>query len=131
MNQFDEIDNPERNELRKEFLEMEIVRPHPFYNYYLKDESFTEEDRLARVKYDRAVRQKVQAIQEQEVVDKRELIEKFAKMINEYKLAGEEIEKFAQENDIPGVYGWYGIDEWVNTDIIGDVIQWAASDHSC
>lgn len=132
MNQFDKIDNPERNEMRKEIINQQIIRPEPFYNYFSANkDSFTDEDRKAAREYDRKIWARVRAEQEQEVVDKREIIEKFAKMIKDYKLAGLEIEKFAEENDIPGVCCWDGVREWVDNDIIGDAIQWAHSDHSC
>ncbi|UAV84617.1 hypothetical protein PHB09_122 [Pseudomonas phage PHB09] len=71
------------------------------------------------------------AEQEQEVLDKREVIEKFADMLAEYKLRGEQIEQFARDNDIPGVCGWSGIENYIDNDIVGDAIKWAASNHNC
>lgn len=71
------------------------------------------------------------ANQQQEVLDKRSLIEQFAKMVEDFKLKGEELDQFAIDNDIPGICGYDGYQNWLDNDIIGDAIQWASSNHSC
>lgn len=104
MSSFDEIDNPESNSLRSEILKRKSVSSY----YY----------RLAR--------------QEQEVVDKRALIEELAEMVKSYRALCEKINDFVCQHDIPGADRWcdgYGIDP--NTDPIEEAIRWAASNHSC
>lgn len=73
----------------------------------------------------------MQAKQEQEVVDKRAAIEQFAQMLKDHRAKGEEIELFAQNNDIPGFCGWDGIENWTHSDPVDVALSWAASDHSC
>lgn len=125
MNPFEVIDNPVMNAERAKILALEIKSiPYP-------GAEATKEEREEYWNIYKIRNEKTRAEQEQEVIDKRDLIEKFVQMLDEYKLAGEELEKFAQENDIPGVCGWEGVENWMNNDIIADAIQWASSDHSC
>lgn len=124
---FDVIDNPAANAQRQQVLSLELVQPDPIW----PGPEGTKEQWAARYAYDRAVQLKRYAEQEKELLDKRDLLEKFADMIAEHKLRGEQIEKFARDNDIPGVCGWSGIENYIDNDIVGDAIQWAASNHNC
>lgn len=124
---FDIIDNPGANAQRQEILAMEVERPNPIW----PGAEGTKEQWAARYAYDRAQHLKNQARQEQEVIDKRAVLEEFAKMIEDHKLAGEAIERFAEENNLPGFCSYDGLYNWIDTDIIGTSLQWAASNHSC
>lgn len=123
---FDEIDNPECNAEREKILAAGAPDWMPFpasgspksvWDAYWENSS--------------AMRAFTTAQQEKQVISQREVIEKFAEMVNEFRLAGEELEKFAQENDIPGICGWDSFTTYIDDDIIGTAIQWAASNHSC
>lgn len=124
---FDEIDNSAAYAQRQEILELENPRPDPIW----PGPDGTKEQWAARYKFDRVAQLKTQASQEQQVVDKRQLIEEFAKMIEAHRLAGEAIEQFAIENDIPGFCGYDGLSNWNTSDIVGTSLQWAASNHNC
>lgn len=124
---FDYIDNPTAQQVRDELRSTELVRPDPIW----PGPQGTKEQWEARYFYDRACHRKQMAKQEQDVVDKRAALETFAKMIEEHKLAGEAIEKFAEENDLPGFCGYDGLYSWIDSDIIGTSLQWAASNHNC
>lgn len=124
---FDEIDNPARQKQRDEIFSVVPVRPNPIW----PGPEGTKEQWAARHKYDSECGFIQAAKQEQEVVDKRELIEKFAKMIEEYNAAGEALNQFAIENDIPGVCGYEGYENWIHKDIVGEALGWAASNHNC
>lgn len=127
MDRFEELDNPIAAAKRKEILEIDNPRPDPIW----PGVDGTKEQWAARHQFDRIAHLKTRASQEQEVIDKRALLEQFAKMIEDYKLQGEAIEQFAQDNDLPGFCGWDGVQSWVHDDIIGTALQWAASNHSC
>ncbi|ATN92847.1 hypothetical protein QGX11_gp084 [Pseudomonas phage PPSC2] len=124
---FDHIDNPTAQQARDELRSMELVRPDPIW----PGPQGTKEQWEARYAYDRACQLKQMAKQEQDVVDKRAALEIFARMIEEHKLAGEAIEKFAEENDLPGFCSYDGLSNWLHSDIIGTSLQWAASNHNC
>lgn len=124
---FDLIDNPEANAQRQEILEMELERPDPIW----PGKDGTKEQWEARYAYDRASHLKQRAYQEQEVINKRSALEQFAKMIEEHKLAGDAIEQFAEDNDLPGFCSYDGLSNWTHSDIIGTSLQWAASNHNC
>lgn len=124
---FDAIDNPAANAQRQEILALELERPNPIW----PGPEGTKEQWEARYSYDSACRLKRQAKQLQDVVDKRAALETFANMIKDYKLAGEAIEKFAEDNDLPGFCSYDGLYNWLDSDIIGTSLQWAASNHEC
>lgn len=124
---FDVIDNPTASAQRQEILDIEIVRPVPIW----PGDDGTKEQWAARREYEVACDKKTQAKQIQEVVDKRELIEKFAKMIEDYNAAGEVLNQFVIDNDLPGICGYEGYENWVHKDIVGEAINWAHSNHNC
>lgn len=119
-NAFDEIDNPEAAKKREEILAEPDL---PWVKY--------SEDQEAWYAHCQQSLSKAQARQEQEVIAQRELIEKFAEMLKVANANIEELEKFAQENDIPGICGWSGFECWRYVDPVENALQWAASDHSC
>lgn len=125
MSLFNKIDNPHANAERAEILSKEVTRfPYPGQGATdLQWKEYWDNQQLLWLK--------TRALQEQEVIDKRELIEKFAKMIEDYRFAGKALEEFAQKHDIPGVCGYSGFENFVNNDIVEDALQWAASNHSC
>lgn len=124
---WEELDNPAATAQRQEILALTPVRPDPIW----PGPEGTTEQWKARHEYDRVCHVQTQARQEQEVVDKRAVIEQFAQMLKDHKARGEEIELFAQNNDIPGFCGWDGIENWTHRDPTDVALQWAASDHSC
>lgn len=124
---FDQIDNPAANAQRAEILAINPVRPDPIW----PGPEGTKEQWAARYEFDRLCRLQMQARQEQEVITKRQALEQFAQMIADHKLAGEAIEKFAEEHDLPGFCSYDGLYNWVDSDIIGTSLQWAASSHDC
>lgn len=124
---FDQIDNPARQKERDKAMSITPVRPNPIW----PGPEGTKEQWDARHKYDRECGVIARVRQEQEVVDKRSLIEEFAAMIEEYKSAGERLEAFAIENDIPGICGYEGYENWLHKDIVGESLAWAASNHDC
>lgn len=124
---WEELDSPAVNVQRQEILALENPRPDPIW----PGADGTQEQWDARHQFDRIARLQVQARQEQEVVDKRAIIEQFAQMLKEHTAKGEEIELFAQNNDIPGFCGWDGIENWTHRDPTDVALQWAASNHNC
>lgn len=124
---FDFIDNPVSQKAREEALSVILVRPDPIW----PGPQGTKEQWEARYAYERDCHRQQAARQEQLVIDKRAALETFAKMIEEHKLAGEAIEKFAEENDLPGFCSYDGLHSWIDSDIIGTSLQWAASNHNC
>lgn len=119
-NTFDEIDNPEAAKKREEILALPDL---PWVKY--------SEDYDAWYASVTRTQSKMRARQEQEVVDKRELIEKFAEMLKTANENIEALEEFAVKNDIPGICGWSGYECWRHANPVEDALQWAASDHSC
>lgn len=119
-NAFDEIDNPEAAKKREEILAEPDL---PWVKYSENYDAW-----WAHVQQSSS---KMRARQEQEVIDQRELIEKFAEMLKTANANIEELEKFDQENDIPGICGWDGFEVWRHDDPVENALQWAASDHSC
>ena len=124
---FEQLDSPVTNAQREEILALDNPRPDPIW----PGADGTPEQWAARHKFDRISRLQIQARQEQEVVSKRAAIEEFAQMLKDYKRFGDEIELFAQNNDIPGFCGWDGIENWTHRDPVDVALSWAASDHSC
>lgn len=128
---WEELDNPEVNAARSELLALDTaaIRPNPIWPEV--GAVWTDEQWEARFAYERACSYKRQAQQEQDVLEKRAVIEQFAQMLKEHKARGEEIEQFVRDNDIPGFCGWDGIENWTDRDPVDVALQWAASNHDC
>lgn len=105
---FETLTTPEAEEARKALIAQGPHNGHSYtYGYY-------------------------RAKQTQEVVDARAKLEELAEKLRVHKENGEAILEWMKNEDIPGVDCWvYSLSEIEDNDIVGDALQWAASNHNC